>query len=137
MCCFLLSTDKMEAQIQRMNSKILSKSKAPLSTAIKANGYLFISGQIGYDKSGNLVNGIEKETSQILDNLGIILQENGLTFKDLVSITIYLKDMNNFDIVNGIYRKYFESEFPTRTCIGVADLPAKANVEITATALVK
>jgi reactive intermediate/imine deaminase len=123
-------------KIEKINIGTLSTVAAPFSTAVKANGFLFISGQIGLDNSGKLVNGFDNEVKQILNNVGIILQENQLAFSDIATVTIYIKDMQNFQRLNEVYRTYFDGSFPSRTCIAVVDLPMKANVEMTVTAAI-
>jgi 2-iminobutanoate/2-iminopropanoate deaminase len=133
---FLTTTCFSQLKMERIQSNKLATSKAPITTAIKANGFLFISGQLGYDSSGKLVDGFEAETKQVLENIGIIIRESNLGYKDIVSITIYIKDMSNFTKMNEIYRPYFDGLFPTRTCIAVADLPMNGNIEMTVTALV-
>jgi 2-iminobutanoate/2-iminopropanoate deaminase len=118
-----------------VHSPKFGKTVGPFSTAIKSNGFLFISGQVGRNDTGVLQSeSIEHEARQIMTNLGTILTEAGLGYDDLVSVTIYLKDMNNFSRVNEVYKTYFAGDFPTRTCIAVADLPVGASVEITSTA---
>lgn len=105
---------------------------SPLSPFLRVENTLYISGQVGIDRSnGKLMNAtFESEVTQVMINLQTHLKANDLTFDDLVSVIIYLKDMKNYDALNETYRKYFQSRFPTRTCIAVADLPANANVEI-------
>jgi reactive intermediate/imine deaminase len=108
----------------------------PFSKTIAANDFVFISGQVGIDETtGKLVNSsFEAETRQVIKNIGALLQKEGLAFIDLVSVTIYLKSMDHYQITNEIYTSYFTGILPTRVCIAVADLPAKANIEISAIA---
>jgi len=75
------------------------------------------------------------EVRQIFKNIDAVLSEQNLTFNDIVSVTIYLRDMQNFKRLNDIYKTYFNGYYPTRTCIAVLELPLKANVEMTITAL--
>jgi reactive intermediate/imine deaminase len=107
----------------------------PFSKTIAANDFVFISGQVGFDETGKLVNSsFEAETRQVMKNIGVLLQKEGLAFKDLVNVTIYLKSMDHYQLTNEIYTSYFTGILPTRVCIAVADLPAKANIEISAIA---
>lgn len=105
---------------------------APYSQAVKANGFVFVAGQVGLDpKTRQLVaGGFEPETVQVMKNIEAILAAAGLGFADVVNTTIYLKDVGNFAKVNEIYGRYFTGDFPARTTVGVAALPGNANVEI-------
>jgi len=122
-------------KIEPIQSAKLAVSPGPFSTAVKANGFLFLSGQVGIDKDGNLANDFDLEVRQIFKNIEAVLSEQKLTFHNIVSVTIYLKDMQNFKRLNDIYKTYFDGYYPTRTCIAVLELPLKANVELTITAL--
>lgn len=107
----------------------------PYSKAIEANGFLFVSGHLG-TKDGKLMDEtFETEAHQSMQNIKDVLTDKGLTFDDVVSVIIYLKDMNDYDRLNAVYRTYFTTRFPTRTCIQVAALPRNGHVEISATAV--
>jgi 2-iminobutanoate/2-iminopropanoate deaminase len=122
-------------KIETIQSAKLAVSPGPFSTAIKANGFLFLSGQVGIDQDGNLANDFDLEVRQIFKNIEAVLSEQKLTVHNIVSVTVYLKDMQNFKRLNDIYKTYFDGYYPTRTCIAVLELPLKANVELTITAL--
>ena len=122
-------------RIAPIHSAKLAVSPGPFSTGVKANGFLFLSGQIGIDQDGNLANDFDLEVKQIFKNIEAVLSEQMLTFDNVVTVTIYLKDMQNFKRLNDIYKTYFDGYYPTRTCIAVLELPLKANVEMTVTAL--
>ena len=122
-------------KIESIQSAKLAVSPGPFSTGVKANGFLFLSGQVGIDQDGNLANDFDLEVKQIFKNIEAVLTEQKLTFANIVSVTVYLKDMQNFKRLNDIYRTYFDGYYPTRTCIAVLELPLKANVELTITAL--
>lgn len=107
----------------------------PFSAAVKANGFLFLSGQLGIDHGGRLADDFDLEVRQIFENIDAVLSEQKLTFNNIVSVTIYLRDMQNFKRLNDIYKSYFNDYYPSRTCIAVLDLLLKANVEMTVTAL--
>lgn len=109
-----------------------SPAPTPLSASLRVDNLLYISGQVGIDRSTGKLNNasFEAETHQVMTNLVNQLKAHQLTPDDLVSTIVYLKDMNQFEAVNKVYRTYFKDRFPTRTCIAVADLPAKASVEI-------
>jgi 2-iminobutanoate/2-iminopropanoate deaminase len=104
----------------------------PYSQAIDTGDTVFLSGQIGLDpRKGSLVpGGIEHETRQVLDNIGEVLRAAGLGFHDVVKATIFLVNLADFEIVNGIYGEHFTAEFPARSTVQVAGLPRGALVEI-------
>jgi len=103
----------------------------PYSQAIKLGGLLFTSGQIPLDASGALVEGgIEEQTHQVFRNLKAVLEASGATFQDVVKATVFMKDMNQFATVNGIYASYFGDHKPARSAVEVARLPKDVLVEI-------
>jgi len=114
------------------------KAIGPYSQAVEANGFIFISGQLGLNpQTGMLVEGIEKQTEQALKNLGEILKAAGCTYKDVVKCTVLLDDLDNFKLMNEVYAKFFDSESPARAAYGVVRLPMGAMVEIEAIAVKK
>ena len=117
--------------------KIISTSDAPAaigpySQANFANGILYISGQIPLNpQTGKLEEGIEKETHQVMKNLEAILTEAGLTFKNVVKATIFLKNMDDFAVMNDIYASYLDPEsYPARETVQVSCLPKNVDIEI-------
>lgn len=114
-------------------------NKIPFSPSVKTGNLVFISGQVGINsKTAKLVDSsFEAELRQVMQNLKSQLDEHGLQFDDLVSTIIYLKDMDDYDMVNKIYGEYFKERYPSRTCIAVKDLPAKASVEISGIAEIR
>ena len=104
----------------------------PYSQAIEANGVLYVSGQIPFvPATMTLVSeDVEEQTKQSLENIGAILKEAGYDFKDVVSATVYIKDMNDFTKINGVYYKYLGEVKPARACVEVARLPKDVKVEI-------
>ncbi|WP_300675703.1 RidA family protein [Soonwooa sp.] len=117
--------------------KIINTDKAPgaigpYSQANMANGVLYISGQIPVDpETGKLAEGIEKSTHQVMKNLEAILTEAGLTFSHVVKATIFLKNMDDFAVMNDIYASYLDaSAFPARETVQVSCLPKNVDVEI-------
>ena len=114
------------------------KAIGPYSQAVEANGFIFISGQLGINhQTGMLVEGIEKQTEQALKNLGEILKAAGCSYKDVVKCTVLLDDLDNFKLMNEVYAKFFDSEAPARAAYGVVRLPMGAMVEIEAIAIKK
>jgi len=114
-------------------------SPAPVSPATKAGGFIFVSGQCGYDmKKGCFLGGdIESQTRGALDNLREVLEAAGSDLEHVLKINIYLNDVNDFAAVNGIYKEYFEGDHPARTCLQIAKIPLGALIEIEAVAVEK
>lgn len=114
------------------------KAIGPYSQAVKANGFVFTSGQIALDPaSGNLVEGtFEDQVHRVFRNLEAVLREAGSGFDRVVKATVYLSDMANFVALNGIYAEYFGAHKPARTTIAASGLPKSALVEIDLVALV-
>jgi len=109
----------------------------PYSPAQKVGSFLFVSGQIALEQTtGQLRNdNIEVEARQALDNLTNILRKAGYDSSDVVSTTIYLKDINDYAKVNNIYGGYFqEGNYPARATVQVAALPREARIEVSAIA---
>jgi 2-iminobutanoate/2-iminopropanoate deaminase len=104
----------------------------PYSVVTEANGFVFVSGQVGMDTSvGKLVDGgVEPETHQIMKNLASILGDVGLGYADIVKTTIFLADMADFPVVNAAYGQYVADAKPARSTVQVAALPLGVQVEI-------
>ena len=104
----------------------------PYSQANMANGVLYISGQIPVDpKTGKLAEGIQKSTHQVMKNLEAILTEAGLTFSHVVKATIFLKNMDDFAVMNDIYASYLNPDsYPARETVQVSCLPKNVDIEI-------
>ncbi len=122
-----ISTDKAPAAI------------GPYSQAVKADNLLFVSGQIPIDPaSGALVEGIEAQSHQVFRNIKAILNEAGLDFDSVVKTTVFLKDMGDFQTVNGIYAQYFNGDvLPARCAMQVGALPKNSLIEIECIAFCK
>jgi 2-iminobutanoate/2-iminopropanoate deaminase len=108
------------------------KPIGPYSQAIKANGFLFVSGQVALDPQSAEMVGTEvrQQTERVLENLKAILEASGVSFKHVVKTTVYLKDMNDFPAMNEIYARYFSATPPARSTVQAARLPKDALVEI-------
>ena len=109
----------------------------PYSQAVKAGNTIYVSGQIGMDRtSGELITeNISVETDQVMKNLKIILEKAGMGFSHVVKCSIFLKDMADFPKVNEAYGKYFTSNPPARETVEVSRLPKDVNVEISCIAV--
>ena len=104
----------------------------PYNHAVRVGDLLFCAGQIPINRAdGNLVTGdIKVQTERVLQNVKAILDDQGLTFANVVKSTVFLTDLANFAGMNEIYAKYFTGDFPARSTIQVAALPKAATVEI-------
>lgn len=103
----------------------------PYSQAIQAGDFIYVSGQIGMDpESGEVADGLENQTKQVLENLKAILTEAGTDFSQVVKFTIYLKSMDTFATVNEIYGSYLEKPYPARATVEVSRLPKDVLVEM-------
>jgi 2-iminobutanoate/2-iminopropanoate deaminase len=129
--------------MKTMKKKVVQTEKAPAaigpySQAIQVENLIFLSGQIPADPmTGKLVEGgIRQQTQQVLENIKGILESKKLGMEDVVKVTIFLREMENFNIVNEVYATYFPSSPPARSTIGVANLPRNAEIEMEAIALV-
>ena len=108
------------------------------SQAIVADGWVWVSGQIGLDPAdGQMVAGeIETEADRVMKNLKAVLEAAGSGLDHVVRATIYLTDLGNFDAVNRVYGGHFGDAAPARACVEVSRLPRGARVEIDAVARV-
>lgn len=114
------------------------KAIGPYSQAINMGNMVFTSGQLGINPdTGNLVEGtIQDETRQSLNNLKAVLEAAGTTLNKVVKTTVFIKDMNQFALINEVYGEFFSEHKPARSCVEVARLPKDGNVEIEAIAVV-
>ncbi len=113
------------------------KAIGPYSQAIKANGLIFVSGQIPLDpRTQQMVDGdVARQTEQVLENLKGIVEGAGSSLDRVVKTTVYLKDLADFTAMNEVYGRYFSSSPPARATVEVARLPKDAHVEIDLIAL--
>lgn len=119
-----------------MANEIISTQKAPgaigpYSQAVRAGDMLFTSGQLGLNpETGVLAEGVCAQADQALKNLGAILHEAGLDYKDVVKTVVFIKNMADFKTVNEVYAQYFTANYPARSCVEVAALPMGGLVEV-------
>jgi len=117
----VIRTDKAPAPFQG----------APYSQAIAHGGLVFVSGQVGVDPDGNMVEGgIAEQTEQVMKNLSAILEAAGTSLQHVVKATIFLADLGDFQPMNEVYARHMGDEPPARATFQVAALPAGAVVEI-------
>jgi 2-iminobutanoate/2-iminopropanoate deaminase len=108
------------------------KPIGPYSQAIKANGVIYLSGQVALDpKSGELTGAdIRQQTERVFENIKGILEAAGSNLHHVIKATVFLKDMNDFPAMNEVYARYFTAAPPARSTVQVARLPKDALVEI-------
>lgn len=111
-----------------------SSPAGPYSPGILVDGTLYAAGQIGRDAKGQVPADFEAEVQQCLENVGAILGEAEMSPQDVVSVQVYLTDMDLFQRMNAVYMKFFPEPRPARTTVGVAKLVGTARIEITVTA---
>jgi 2-iminobutanoate/2-iminopropanoate deaminase len=117
----VIRTDKAPAPFQG----------APYSQAIAHGGLVFVSGQLGIDPEGNMVEGgIAEQTEQVMQNLAAILEAAGTSLRNVVKATIFLADLGDFQAMNEVYARHVGDEPPARATFQVAALPSGALIEI-------
>ena len=102
----------------------------PYSQAIATDSMIYTSGQLGLTPEGVLPETVEEQAEQSLKNIKAILEAAGSSRDKVVKTTVFLKDMNDFAVMNGIYAKFFAEPFPARSAVQVAKLPKDGKVEI-------
>ncbi len=120
-----------------INTSDAPKAIGPYSQAVKARGFIFTSGQIPLDpRNGEIVgtNAAEQAT-QVFENLKAVLEAAGAGLQDVVKITCFLDSIGDFSAVNEVFNRYFDGDYPARSCFEVGALPKGALVEIEAVAV--
>jgi 2-iminobutanoate/2-iminopropanoate deaminase len=123
-------------QKQTVTATNAPKAIGPYSVATRLGDLVFTAGQLGMDHvSGDLVvGGIEAETRQALTNLKNVLEAAGSSLNHVLNTTVFLRDINDFAAMNGVYAEFFTQNFPARSAVQVAALPKGGAVEIEAVA---
>jgi 2-iminobutanoate/2-iminopropanoate deaminase len=117
---------------QAITANTIAPPAGPFSHAIRAEGFIFLSGQIGVDPATDKLveGGIEPQAEQLFANLKAVLDEAGKSFADVVKASVFLTSMNDFAAMNAIYARHMPTPYPARTTVAVAALPLGAAVEI-------
>ena len=110
----------------------------PYSQAVMANGTLYVSGQIPVvPATGAIVSDkVEDQARQVMENVKAVVEAAGLTLNNVVKTTVFIKNMDDFVVINGIYSEYFKENCPARACVEVARLPKDVLIEMEAIAVV-
>ena len=126
-----------------MNIEIVNTDKAPAaigpySQAVKCGNIIYTSGAIPVNpKTGEVVaGGVAEQTVQALQNLSEVLAGAGASLSNVVKTTVFIKDMNDFAIINEVYKRFFTENYPARSCVEVARLPKDVLVEIECVAVI-
>ncbi len=129
----------MRIEKRSISTEKAPKAIGPYSQAIQFGNFLYTSGQLGLDPTtGKLADGgVEAETRQALENLTGILKSAGCGIESVLKTTVFLRDINDFSLMNTIYAEYFKDVPPARSTVQVAALPMGAAVEIEAVALIR
>ena len=124
--------------IETIFTEAAPKELGPYSQALKVNGFVYCSGQIPINPATGTVEAetIEDQTRQVIKNLAGVLEAAGTSLSAVVKTTVFIKDMNDFAALNGVYAEMFGETKPARSCVEVARLPKDVKVEIEAVAAV-
>ncbi|SER42076.1 RidA family protein [Lachnobacterium bovis] len=121
--------------------KVIKTDKAPAaigpySQAIEVNGVVYTSGIIPVvPATGEIPEGSVEQAKQAFENLTNLLKEAGCSMADVVKTTVFIKEMNDFAKINEVYEKFFEADYPARSCVEVARLPKDVMLEVEAIAI--
>ena len=114
------------------------KALGPYSQGIIYDNFVFTAGQIGLNpETGKLEEGIKAQSRRVLENLKAVVEAGGSNLNNIVKVTVFLKDINDWGMVNEIYSEYFSEQPPARSAFQVSALPMDALVEVECIAAVK
>ena len=118
-------------KIQKIQTDTAPAAIGPYSQAILAGDILFASGQIPINpQSGEIPEELEGQARQVFENILGVLGEAGLSFQNIVKTTVFLKNFDDFSLMNQIYSEFFSAPYPARSCVEVARLPKDVLIEI-------
>ena len=122
----------MSKEVVRTEAAPAPLAGAPYNQAIKANGFVFVAGQLGLLPGGKEIvpGGVTEQTEQVFANLAAILEAAGSSLEQVVKTTVFLQEMSDFVAMNEIYAKYFTGTPPARSTVEVSRLPRDVRVEI-------
>ncbi|QIV96317.1 2-iminobutanoate/2-iminopropanoate deaminase [Allofrancisella inopinata] len=123
-------------QKHKINTVNAPQAIGAYEQAIVAGDFIYTSGQIGLKPDGNLIGeSIKEQTIQVMENLKAVLEAAGSCLDKLVKVTIFIKDMDEFSVINEIYSSFFGDNYPARSCVEVSRLPKDVRIEIEAVAM--
>ena len=123
--------------IKKVQTTKAPSAIGPYSQAIVSGNLVFCSGQIGLDpETGNLVDGIENQTKQVMENIKAVLSAADSDLNHVVKTTIFIKNISDFATVNQIYGDYFSDHKPARSTVEVSNLPKGALIEVEVIAII-
>lgn len=126
----------MSSQITRINCTDAPSAAATYSHAVKANGFVYVSGQVPYTSDNKPITGtITEQAEQVILNIKNILNSAGTSLDKIIKVNVFLSDINYFNEFNLVYAKYFTNTKPARSCVAVAALPLNAQLEMEVIAL--
>lgn len=130
--CETLPTDGTDtSDIRYVTTQAQRDAGYPFSTAVEADGWIFLSGALGVGPNGGLVDGgIEPETRQTMNNIQATLEAEGLGWDRVVKCSVFLADIAEWPAFNAVYKTYFDGNFPARSALGASGLALGARVEI-------
>ena len=120
--------------IDRIKTSGAPEALGTYSQGSKIGNLVFTSGQIGIDPNTGILitENFQDEVFQVLKNVSAVLDAGGSSIKELIKLTVFIKDISNFKAVNDAFTIFFDSDYPARSLVEVSDLPAGANIEIEA-----
>jgi 2-iminobutanoate/2-iminopropanoate deaminase len=130
----VMTVAALAACAPRYNTEVIRATSGPprpFSPAVKTNGFIFLSGQIGTDSTGRLVGGgIQAETRQTMNNIRDVLARSGSSMEKVVKCTVFILDMAEWPAMNEVYITYFKGPPPARSAAGASGLALGARVEV-------
>jgi 2-iminobutanoate/2-iminopropanoate deaminase len=132
-----LSAHAASVQKEIIATKAAPAAVGPYSQGVRAGNMVFLAGQIPINPTTGQVStgSIEEQTAQVLDNLKAVLAADGMTMDNVVSTTVFVKELNDFAKLNAVYGTYFKDKPPARATVQVQRLPKDVAVEISAIAV--
>jgi 2-iminobutanoate/2-iminopropanoate deaminase len=134
----LLSIASLAADSDRKHvvlNQSATRSAFPFSDAVLVGNTLYVAGTVGFDQNGKPPASAEEEARLAMDSVKRVLESQGMAMDDLVLVQVYCTDFSLYDKFNGVYRTYFQEQFPARAFLGVASLIRGAHFEVTGIAV--
>lgn len=134
--CLAFAVSTFAADVAVIAPEKAPKAVGPYSQGVEVNGFIFTSGQLPINPdTDKMPEGIEAQARQSLDNVKAVVEAAGSSLDKVIKVTVFLKDLNDFAVVNKLYATYFTKNYPARSCVQVARIPKDALIEIEAVAV--